>query len=102
MACQSSDFRLSLACEVDCWTISVFGELDLFRGVDLVEVVQVLKECRVVVLVIDLGQVTFADTAGYRSRGRAVCIIESGGGSVRVVNLSPAVVRWTRTLQLAG
>jgi anti-anti-sigma factor len=102
MTLQSSDLRLTIACEADHWTIYVAGCLDLARRADIVNVAEVLADRRVSHVTIDLGRVTFIDTAGYESISRAAALIESGGGGVKVVNLSPATVRLTRALDLAG
>jgi anti-anti-sigma factor len=102
MTPQSSDLRLTIACEADHWTIYVAGSLDLARRSDIVNVAEVLADRRVSHVTIDLGRITFIDTAGYKSIGQAAALIESGGGEVKVVNLSPAAVRLTRALQLAG
>jgi anti-anti-sigma factor len=102
MTLPSSDLRLTIACEADHWTIYVAGCLDLARRADVVNVAEVLADRRVSHVTIDLGRVTFLDSAGYQSIARAAALIEAGGGDMKVVNLSPAAVRLTRALGLAG
>ena len=91
MLLQSSEFRLTIACEADRWTLYVSGDLDLARSADLADVAEVLAERRVSHVAIDLGHVTFVDSAGYRSVERATAILRAGGSRVRVLNPSPAV-----------
>ena len=98
----TSTFRLTIACEADRWTLSVSGDLDLAREADLAQVAEVLAARQVPHVSIDLGHVTFIDSAGYRAVERAAAVLGAAGTRVRVVNPSRAVARLTAVLEAAG
>ena len=98
----SSNFRMTIACEADRWTLFVSGDVDLARDADLASVAQVLADRRVSHVAIDLGHVTFIDCAGYRAVERAAAVLRAAGTRVRVVNPSRAVARLIAALETAG
>jgi anti-anti-sigma factor len=79
------------------WRIIVRGELDLRSGQELEDMAGVLDPKRGVD--IDLGAVTFVDTAGWHAVASARAQVQGAGGASDLVAVSPAV---TRYLDLAG
>jgi anti-anti-sigma factor len=79
------------------WRIIVRGELDLRSGQELEDVAGILDPRRGVD--IDLGDITFIDTAGWQAVVAARNRILGAGGACDLVAVSPAVYRY---LDLAG
>jgi anti-anti-sigma factor len=75
----------------------VRGELDLRSGQELEDVAGVLDPKSGVD--IDLGDITFIDTAGWHAVASAQHRIHGAGGASDLIAISPAV---TRYLELAG
>jgi len=92
-------FHFTIACNEGRWTVYPCGDLDLARRGAIANLAEVLVECQLPDITLDLSQVTFIDTAGYECIHRAVAVIEASGAVTRVVNPSPAVTRLERALQ---
>jgi anti-anti-sigma factor len=76
------------------WRIVVRGELDLRSGQELMDVVGVLASGDLVVVDIDLADVTFIDSAGWEAVTTARRLIEATGGACAVAAAGPAVHRY--------
>jgi anti-anti-sigma factor len=79
------------------WRIIVRGELDLRSGQELEDVAGILDPRRGID--IDLGAITFIDTAGWQAVASARDRVRGAGGASDLVDVSPAVHRY---LDLAG
>ena len=102
MTRRPSPFHFTISCNEGSWTVYLSGDFDLARRSAIVNLAEVLVECQLPDVTLDLSQVTFIDTAGYECIYRAAAIIEASGSVARVVNPSPAVTRLERALQLVA
>jgi anti-anti-sigma factor len=84
------------------WEIRVAGELDTASGAELVSTIAAVVGATPGVVDIDLSDVTFADTAGWRAVHEARQLIIDSGGTPRVVAMSPAVERLIRQWVVVG
>jgi anti-anti-sigma factor len=73
--------------------ISVSGETDLANAGDLLLRLILLAGAATGQIELDLSQVTFMDCAGLRALAAIDRYVNAGGGSMRVVALSPIVAR---------
>ena len=96
------ELQLTIACQADHWTMYLSGDLVDPQCRDIVDIAGVLAASRVPHLTVDLGAVTSVDSGGYQSIRDATAVIESGGGTVRVLHLSPARNAPGWTLQPVG
>jgi anti-anti-sigma regulatory factor len=84
-------FQLAVVSNASHWDLFACGELDLSSGRELVDAAAVLASYRVPVVEIDLGGVTFMDTAGWRAVGAALDRLSEVGTVAVVSRRSPAV-----------
>lgn len=82
-----AEAQLTVACEAGRWTIYLAGDLYLEGRAHVLDVAGLLAERRVAQVTIDLGHVASVDSTGYESIDRAASVIESWGGTVKVVNV---------------
>jgi anti-anti-sigma regulatory factor len=88
---ESCGFQLRIDPDADRSTMYIRGEVDVASRPDMVKLAGILLERHVLGIRIDLGHVSFIDTAGYRFIGCAVAALEAAGLTVQVTNPSFAV-----------
>jgi anti-anti-sigma factor len=91
-----SPVDMTVVCIGSRWRIVVRGELDLATGGHLLRVGQVLASARVIGADIDLADVSFIDTAGWRAVEATRQAILDAGGTSCLVAVSATVDRLLR------
>jgi anti-anti-sigma factor len=86
---------VSVACgSAGCVLVSVRGELDMFGGAALLQRLRELIASGRITITLDLSDLTFIDTAGYRSLESAADEAEARGGEVLIGACSRPVRRF--------
>jgi anti-anti-sigma factor len=85
-----------------CWTVHIEGELDAAGCAPLGAIADALRDCQLREVTFDLGAVTFADCAGYRSVLHAAKIVEEGGAEAHIEGESAALRRIRSLWELAA
>lgn len=78
--------------------VVVAGELDLRSGRELLDVASVLASYRAPLVELDLAEVSFCDTAGWRAIERSLDVLSEVGTVAVVRRRSPAVDRLEASL----
>jgi len=99
---ESPVFELRVSSEGQRWRVQLQGELDMAQTSILADAAEALRDCRLSTVDLDLGCVTFIDSAGYRAVLDASEIITEGGADVHIFNESGAVRRLQHLWELSA
>jgi anti-sigma B factor antagonist len=75
------------------WRIELHGELDLDTAPELTEQLDAVTNRGAVLVIVDLGDVTFLDSSGLRALVNGARTIEESGGRLLIEGASGAVAR---------
>lgn len=91
---QEASPRIAVVAAASRWDVTVAGDLDLHSGRELVDVARVLAAYRAPAVGLDLAEVGFVDTAGWRAVERALAVLARAGTAAAVVRCSEPVHRF--------